>query len=182
MSTLADVVVGLFFSLWFMFSVVAQFEWSLSRRIREFDHFGFVPGWTFFAPVPGTSDYHLIYREATPDSVPSEWVEVPIVQSRRWFHFAWNPDRRKSKVIADAVTALALQVSDAKPTGNGVPHAVRLLPLTVPYLILLSTVMARDRDRPLRGSGAAISTTDSSGHVVSEATLVGSEQVQVTYV
>jgi hypothetical protein len=148
MITLVDAVVGLFFSLWFVFSVIAQFECTLTRRIRAFDYLGLVPGWTFFAPVPGMSDYHLIYRQATPDSAPGEWVEVPIIQSRRWFHFAWNPERRKSKVLTDAVMTFALQMSDAKPRENEVAHAVRLLPLTVPYLMLLSIIMARDRKEP----------------------------------
>src|SRR5690348_12432463 len=64
---IADILIALFFLGWFILSILNQFGFAWFDKITRHDHFSLLPLWTFFAPNPGQSDYHLIYRDRKTD-------------------------------------------------------------------------------------------------------------------
>lgn len=122
---------------WFLASVLGQLPLRLTARLRRWDLCGLIPYWNFFAPRPGTSDFHLLYRDRLPDGTVTPWTEVPLCDSRRWWHVAWNPVKREKKALFDVAVQLLKEALEAPRT--------ELLQVSVPYLVLLSFVSALPR-------------------------------------
>jgi hypothetical protein len=125
------------FTLWLVCSVILQFSPSWFSCIERHDLFMLLPRWTFFAPRPGISDYHLLYRDQLEDGSLSNWVEIPITDERKLFSFLWNPEKKSKKILSDVVATL-LQLD----TREGIA-----LMLSLPYLILLNTVVHHGEQR-----------------------------------
>src|ERR1051326_1455357 len=85
--------------IWFILSVLNQLKWKWFELIRQFDYFSLLPFWTFFAPNPGQTDYHLTFRDKLADGLMTEWKEIEIGAPRYWYCFIWNPEKRSKKVI-----------------------------------------------------------------------------------
>lgn len=146
----AEVATLLLFACWFLLSVANQFQRSerlrLPERIKSIDVVGAIPSWTFFAPRPGTSDYHLLYRQISRPGGISGWIEIPMVATRHWTHAFWNPHRRRSKVLCDCVGLISKQMHSAREEGADLEVTRSRLVVSVPYLAVLSQVMAVDAD------------------------------------
>ena len=103
---IATVVIGALASVWFMLSVLNQFKRGrLIARIKRHDVFALIPTWTFFAPRPGVTDYHVMYRDCSLSGGFSRWQEV------RWqrpgpLRGVWNPSKRAGKGITDMCNVL----------------------------------------------------------------------------
>lgn len=100
--------VAALFLAWFGLSAAWQF-----RSVREhhavptvFGAFRLLPIFTFFAPIPGMADYHIIYRDRDGAGGVSGWREAPVVRRRRFFDFVWNPRKRLHKLVADSVNEI----------------------------------------------------------------------------
>jgi len=126
--------------LWLIGSVILQFGPTWFSFIERHDLFMLLPRWTFFAPTPGMSDYHLLYRDQLEDGRLSEWVEIPITEERKLYSFLWNPEKKSKKVLSDVVASL-LQLSQL-----GIRESTALM-FSLPYLILLNVVVHHDRKR-----------------------------------
>jgi hypothetical protein len=63
-----------------------------------------IPAWSFFAPNPGTTDLHLLYRDRLVDDSVTCWKEV--VPRSTWLRFCWNPTKRLQKGISDMADVL----------------------------------------------------------------------------
>lgn len=128
-------------TLWLTLSVIFQFHPSFNpswfSAIVRHDLFGLLPRWTFFAPNPGTSDYHLLYRDQLEDGNLIGWVEIPMVEERKPFSFIWNPEKRSKKILLD-VTMSLIEEKDRLKGKNA-------LMLSLPYLILLNVVVHHGR-------------------------------------
>lgn len=131
------------FSAYFVVSVLGQFDLKTFDNWRYYDVFALVPIWTFFAPSPGQSDYHLIYRDQLPDGTLTDWTEVAITERRNKASFLWNPEKRTKKVLSDVVAMAMGYVRDGEGLG-------REFILTFPYLVLLNAVCGL----PASGEGA----------------------------
>jgi hypothetical protein len=103
---------------WFALSVlgqVAAVRWRAPflrplealRGLRKYDLFGLIPLWTFFAPRPAWTDFHLLYRDRLADGTLTPWTEVMAIEARRWWHFAWNPRKHERKAVIDVVRMLS---------------------------------------------------------------------------
>lgn len=90
-----------FFSVWLVATVINQFNYNWVRVLREIDIFHILPRWTFFAPNPGTSDYHILFRQMDDDNNISEFHEVPVYGKKKFFTFLWNPQKRAKKSLID---------------------------------------------------------------------------------
>jgi hypothetical protein len=131
-----------FLVLWFIITVICQFKGKPAQFLRRHvDLLNIIPQWTFFAPSPGKSDYHLLYRDKNTDEIISEWTELDIVVQRNWFNFIWNPQKRKKKILADIVQSLVAII--AKHEGNN-EEARKLLMFTLPYVMVLNTIFQED--------------------------------------
>ena len=98
---------------WFLVSALAQVaaaetapDWvkSASGWFQSLDTFSLIPSWNFFAPNPGTTDYHLFYRDKLESDELSVWREIPIEKEPSLLKAIWNPHKRKSKVLSDVVS------------------------------------------------------------------------------
>jgi hypothetical protein len=102
---MATVSVIILLAIWFGASVLGQIDYKLSMRLRAHDHFSLIPRWTFFAPRPGTSDYHLLYH-VDPDDGEHRWHEEQLADPRTVLGSVWNPLKRNKKALSDAVRSL----------------------------------------------------------------------------
>jgi hypothetical protein len=97
--------------------------------------FGLIPTWTFFAPNPGMTDYHLLYRDRLADGSFDNWRQVELKGSENGCRLAlWNPTKRKHKALSDTVSALI---------GLSKHRASDALIVTVPYVLILNFVTSR---------------------------------------
>jgi hypothetical protein len=126
--------------LWLVCSVILQFGPAWFSFIEKYDLFMLLPRWTFFAPMPGMSDYHLLYRDQLEDDRLSDWVEIPITEERKLYSFIWNPEKKSKKILSDVVASLV------EFSQMGVREGPVLM-LSLPYLILLNVVVHHDQKR-----------------------------------
>lgn len=112
------VVVLVFFALWLVATLLKQLDFPWARKVVAFDVFHILPRWTFFAPNPGTSDYHLVYRKMDAQNNVSEFLEFPFHERNR-LCFLWNPDKRVKKALMDlAIMMNQLCASDEYNENN----------------------------------------------------------------
>jgi hypothetical protein len=135
LQTLLEVI----FVVWFVASVINQFEWKWWTTIRGVDVFSILPRWTFFAPHPGTDDVRLVYRDILEGGASAGWRELPTAPYRpAWMRMFWNPEKLDNKAVFDLVQMMAMQVERFKPY----PRAALI---SLPYLQLLDPIMQRPR-------------------------------------
>ncbi len=149
-AALDGVVIGVMIG-WLLLSVVCQVPCRLTRRIRAYDLAGLIPVWPFFAPVPGTCDYYLLYRDELADGSLGNWREILLCDDRRSWHVIWNPGKREKKALFDLTTAL---LQEAKP------DAIEAIQLSVPYLSILTYISSLPRSYPASSTQFLLMMTD----------------------
>jgi hypothetical protein len=117
--------------VWLAISVLMQVRIPRIQMLRRFDILSVVPQFNFFAPTPGTKDYHLLYRIQTEVGEFGAWREVTLDPQRRWSNIIWNPERRERKALFDLVTTLA---QESQHCGE------KAIQVSVPYLVFLNHV------------------------------------------
>ncbi len=149
------IIIYLILALWFIVSVFGQFEKSkINQFFRGVDHFSLIPSWTFFGPNPGTTDYHLLFRDQFDEDSKSNWREIKLSDGWTWYIWLWNPNKRKQKVLSDAVASLITISKKMELTG---------LKTTIPYLIVLNYVSHLERSPLSRQTQFMI--MESQGHI-----------------
>jgi hypothetical protein len=148
--TIFEVLVLAVFCVWFALSIPAQFHSKKFDEYRRFDVFHLIPNWTFFAPNPGCTDYHVIFRDRRPDASVTDWDETPLIPARSRWSFLWNPDKRETKVLADAVSSIIEMIELGHENKRPIEITQKAMLLHSPYLLLLSIVM--NRKPPAAGS------------------------------
>lgn len=89
-----------FFAVWLLVTILFQISptgWI--RWPKYYDYFAMIPVWTFFAPNPGTTDVHLLYRDKVSNGAVMSWREVPFHASV--LRAVWNPRKRLQKGLSD---------------------------------------------------------------------------------
>src|SRR5437763_816434 len=124
-------VVTVVLTIWFVLSVLGQFDWKIVRSIRSWDPFGLIPRWTFFAPRPGVTDYHLVYQTFVGDK-PRPWREEVLSDPRTLRSAVWNPQKRNRKALVDSVRAFT------RMARNLDADTLWQLQYTIPYIAVLS--------------------------------------------
>jgi len=136
-----------FLALWFLLSIPHQLSNELGRRVKRLNTFGLIPGWTFFAPIPGTSDYRFVFRDQLADGF-SDWNEVEWCSPRRVLDAVWHPQRHRTKLIVDCVSAFVLTVQEMRKLGLDVENDSHPWIVSVPYLALLNVAVSMPRTSP----------------------------------
>jgi len=121
---------------WLVATALSQFDGRVGRGLRRFDHFGLLPRWTFFAPRPGRSDYHLM-MQLFRGKEAGAWREEPLADRRTLLGAVWNPEKRHRKALADFVRGLLRASSSFDREQRW------QVQYTIPYLALLSYLSAR---------------------------------------
>ncbi len=100
---------------WLLASAICQFNiLRLEKFFRRMDYFSLLPRWSFFAPNPGVTDYHLLYRDKDQENECGHWKEYAIASKRTVLGALWNPKKRTKKVLSDAVQTLIRSSKDLK--------------------------------------------------------------------
>lgn len=143
-------------AVFFGLTVVCQVDGRWAAALRHHDMFGLFPGWNFFAPRPGSMDFHLLFRDELPGGGITPWREIPITQGRRWHDWLWNPERRLKKVVFDSFSALTQVVTQKADVRLSVPYLVllnyvsnypRLYPATkTQFMLMMSTPADPDQE------------------------------------
>src|SRR5262245_30980214 len=110
-----------------------------------FDFLGLIPVWTFFAPRPGTSDYRIFFRGKNRSGELLPWVELELSESRKPWHFLWNPHKRHAKVLTDLVQAFLRFYYSASSKNYDSAQFRAASMLNMAYLAVLSLIEARGR-------------------------------------
>jgi len=121
---------------WTGVSAVCQAPCRLTSRLRRMDLAGLIPNWPFFAPVPGTCDYYLLYRDVRADGEVTDWRELSLCDDRRPWHVIWNPRKREKKALFDLTVALLREAQ---------PDRLEAVRFSVPYLALITYVSSLSR-------------------------------------
>ena len=119
-----------FFVTWLIATIICQVDSRVARAIRTIDLSAIIPQWTFFAPTPSMTDYHLLYRDRYSDGTYSDWMEV-VFDGRRWYRSIWNADKRRAKAVFDMIQSLVLSAVD---------NSAEEIKLSVPYIMFLQLV------------------------------------------
>jgi hypothetical protein len=127
---LGAAAIGLVLAAWLLVSALGQFDTPLVDRLRSRDHFSLIPRWTFFAPRPGVTDYHLLYQLFRGDDELG-WHEVPLADQRTLWGAVWNPQKRNKKALTDSVRAFT------RMSRNIDSEEMWRLQYTIPYIAVL---------------------------------------------
>jgi hypothetical protein len=126
--------------VWFVLTVLNQYrngKWI--RRIKRYDVLAVIPIWTFFAPSPGCTDQHLLYRDCDAEGNLSVWRDIelkPYIPLR----FVWHPYRRISKAVTDQIPIMT------RPNREGEQGYNKARMLEVPYIMILYFVSTMPKD------------------------------------
>ncbi|MFB9314021.1 hypothetical protein [Nocardioides plantarum] len=129
--------VAVTFSVWLIVSALNQFQMPAVKKLKRKDYFGLIPRWTFFAPNPARSDYHLYYRDQLPGGSLTPWSELNSPGERRLIVSVWNPGKRRQKAISDFMRSLSR-------TYRNLGSDPETLQLSLPYIGLLHYVSNAD--------------------------------------
>lgn len=135
------------FAAWLLLTVLWQFDQlrERSRLLRRVNALHILPIWTFFAPRPGMSDTHILYRDKIPGEAPTEWREVTLVEERRPIHWLWNPIKRLDKVAVDALSDIKMTKNKGDEAGIDEETLQQHVKLSKGYLILMNIVFSNPR-------------------------------------
>ncbi len=126
-----DIFVSAFLFIWAVISCIAQFSSDRLIFLKQADWFSLIPQWTFFAPIPGTSDYHLMFRDRYISGDYTEFREIDLTSPRKLMHTIWNPDKHNEKILSDVVHTFAQMA--------GKIESPQLM-FTIPYILILNYV------------------------------------------
>ena len=142
MSMLVSVAVVALVTLWLVvtvFSHVAPLrKWI--RPITNYDICAAVPIWTFFAPNPGRTDVHLLYRDRDEFGKTTAWRNIVVERRSVWWSL-WNPKRRIGKGMVDVTPDL---VSNTQYEERAPVSKKKVLEFG--YLLLLNYVCRQPAD------------------------------------
>lgn len=132
--TVPGVIVTLCLALWLLGTLLSQFESAYLSTIRRWDKLNIVPRWTFFAPRPCVSDFHLIFRDIDVAGRLTPWEDAQLNGERSLMSCVWNPSKRRSKSLFDVVQLFATM-----PVASEMPLC------SLPYIWSLHVCMTHPR-------------------------------------
>jgi hypothetical protein len=141
MTTTMTTICILILAAWLLISLLSQLQVKLVAPLKAHDVFSLIPNWSFFAPRPGTSDYHLVYRDLGSDGAWGRWREIPLAERRTLMGAVWNPQKRRTKTLSDVVRGLIRLAHDG---------VLKDFSLTLPYLSILNYISSFPRTAPCR--------------------------------
>lgn len=126
-------VLFLFTSITFL-TLAKEFKWFLPfRGSTLFTHLEvFIPRWSFFAPIPCTHDYYLLFRHLEAKGTLSPWQNAFPLSQRPFYSFLWNPGKRKMKAVLDVTLDLLKYIQKEKDE--------KQICVSLPYLQLLNHI------------------------------------------
>lgn len=142
---------------WFVLTVIHHLPCKAFDTVRAADKLMLLPRWNFFAPQPGISDFHVLVRDQLVDGSASAWQQLEVPSPRRTvLSSLWHPGKRGPKALFDTVTTLLVMTSNRS-------IEARLVPFSLPYLMLLNAVSSLPRSPFTVGRQFMLVKTDGLG-------------------
>lgn len=121
-----------FFSLLLIATVIKELKtldpvWKYCPFLLQF-----IPRWSFFAPIPSSHDYWLVYRTFSGEGLLGPWQDINEMKGRGFTSFIWNPEKRFSKGFLDILMDL-LELSNKS-------EKKAQICISLPYLHILNYV------------------------------------------
>ena len=102
-------IVLFFFAVYALLSVANQIESPLKKWLSRHDPLSLLPVWSFFAPIPGTFDERLVYRDADRANVWHPWKEFELLSAPSFFRCLWNPSKHRQKCVSDIIQTFLIE-------------------------------------------------------------------------
>lgn len=135
-----EFIVVLLFLVWGIATLFYQFSVT-EAFVSNYNYFSLIPKWTFFAPIPKTSDFILYYQDYDTESdLVLKPIEIDLHGEESRFKLIrtiWNPEKRPLKAITDITTIL---VRYKKKHQRKINENPLVLELYTPYIILVNFV------------------------------------------
>lgn len=126
-----DSIIVSLLAVYFIITIGYHFD-RTNWVVRNFDFFGLVPKWNFFAPTPGVNNLYLLYRLQYEDGTIGEWKALfELDQFRSHWTFIWNPNRRLKKTLFDLIATLIMEDASSE-------EKQARLKMSIPYLLILN--------------------------------------------
>jgi hypothetical protein len=128
-------ILAIFYSAWLLLTCLYQFQnVRMQTFLSKIDIFRLLPIWTFFAPNPGVSDYHLLYRIRYVGGRISDFKNLDVTAGKSIKNAVWNPHKRVHKSLNDFVQEIrkTINTSDIDETNQYV------LKLSFGYIVILN--------------------------------------------
>jgi hypothetical protein len=137
----ANVITMALLSLWLATTVLYATPLGTRLAAKRALLLRLVPQWNFFAPIPGTHDFHLLYRDQLADGRVGPWRECAEFTGKRSAAAPiWHPEKRVKKTICDITVTFM-----GNPADTATPIEQDLVKLSMPHLLLLNYVAALPR-------------------------------------
>ena len=141
------VVYTILFGGWLLLTALWQLDYFREnfKFLRLINTFHILPIWTFFAPRPGMSDTHVLFRDKLPEGTFTHWEEIDLIQARKPFHMFWNPMKRLDKVAVDAISDIKT-IKNRGEKGEVEPDILQhQIKLSKGYLLLMNIAFSHPR-------------------------------------
>lgn len=124
----------IFLGTWFGLTVLHQLTigQKLTARIDPYMHF--IPIWTFFGPLPGTTDAEIVIRSFDANGIATPWKHLSIFEPRKATHFLIHRNRRLEKTVFDCAAHIQSMLR------NGIP--LSMIIASPSYIALFNVVLA----------------------------------------
>lgn len=167
------ILVSLVLAAWMVLTILNQLDRgrAIIASLLRYDLFSVIPIWTFFAPNPGRTDTHIVYRDVYHDGALTNWRALEL-SSRPGLFVLSHGERRVLKGIVDMQHELLSEryLSPAlSPENPGPPSEIESnrpfrpaspdIVFTTPYLALLSLVTHASHDLFTTGTQFALATS-----------------------
>ncbi|SFT08889.1 hypothetical protein SAMN04487890_11069 [Mucilaginibacter polytrichastri] len=103
---IADYILILIFSYWFILSACAQAKLSFVGKWHPNDWFRLIPNWRFFAPLPIRNDFRLEYRYLLASGIKTQWATCLTLPERKIWCTIWYPEKRQRKALTTALNRI----------------------------------------------------------------------------
>jgi len=164
-------VVAAVLTAWIALTVANQFERGRKfiDGILQLDALALIPSWTFFAPDPGRTDTHVVYREVYEGGTLANWRALRLVSRPTMFGLS-HGERRVAKGIVDQLPELLQggqspsdQAADQQVAGerDELHSASPAVMFTNAYLAALSLVTQEQHDAFAAAVQFALAISDS---------------------
>jgi|GEM_PF-3331021 len=102
-----DYIIITILSSFTVLSVVYQLKSKFNlKKIWKWDKYGIIPNYSFFAPLPLTNDFRIIYRITSNEDTKNNFEELSAYQYKNWYIFLFNPFKYYNKGLIDLCVSL----------------------------------------------------------------------------
>lgn len=99
-------IITMILSIFIVLSIIVQLRRKFPLGVLlKMDPYGILPYYCFFAPLPLTSDFRIIYRVVNKGN-NTDFKEFIVYTPRNWYQCVFNPSKFYRKALIDLCISL----------------------------------------------------------------------------